>query len=271
MGWASTTTIAAIGVCAGWLVAAVSVARADQTLLVQGSSAHASYARLAERMTEVLGEPVRLVMTEHVLEHWEQVRDGGGDVVLDEAHFADYRVQKFGFRIIAKRSGRYAFCVVVRAGARVLEPEDLWARTVASRPAPSLLAVKLLELFPDPARAPRLVSVRSDDEAIRQVLDGRVGAAMVPVELAAAHPNLEVVLATEELPRMALSLSPEVDDAMANALSALLLGTEPRRSRHTPGPVPALPAAVPPAPGFEAADDQLYAGYARLLRGTWGY
>ena len=261
--------------CLGWLLAfavtAPETVGAERVLLVQtpGSQTQVRaqrmlWRRLAERITDALGEPVRLVMTDHVLDHWERVRDGGGgDVVLDEAHFADYRVREFDYRIVARIRGLHAFCVVVRSGARVLEPEDLWTRTVASRPAPSLAAVKLLELFPDPIRAPRLISVASDEEAIRQVLDGRVGAAMVSAALATAHPGLEVVLATEELPRMAVSIGPWIDAQSADALKAVLVGFEPLPSAQS--------LSGRSLPGFESADDELYAGYARLLRGTWGY
>ena len=116
----------------------------------------AAFQPLADYLARRVGESVRLAVAGQVLEHWQRVRDqGGGDVVIDEAHFADYRVRRFGYRVIAKVSGLRGFSVLARPSAMILEPEDLWAKRVASLPAPSLAAVKLIELFPDAIRTPR--------------------------------------------------------------------------------------------------------------------
>ncbi len=78
------------------------------------------------------------------------------------------------------------------------------------------------------------------------------------------HPQLNVVMSTQEGTGMALSASPRVSaEAGENIRRAFLAARDIDAGRRALGR-----ARVD---GFEPASAALYEGYARLLRGTWGY
>ena len=240
-------------------------AEVGMRLLVQGPGLAEQGRALAGHLSRRVGASFRLLVSEHALDHWIRVRrDGGAELVIDEAHFADYRAGAFSYRVIARVAGTRSFHLLARRSEGVRDLEDLWAKPVASAPAPSLAALQLLDLFDHPLRVPILHVADSHRQALALLAAGEVGAAFVPVEWRSTEAEFAVVLEGEEAPGMALSLSPRVSPETEAAIRDALLGT------LAPGP---RSGAGAPVSGlrFEAADTEHYAGYARLLRGTFGY
>ena len=235
------------------------------SLLVQGPRAAERGRAIAAHLGPRVGVPVRPLAADHVLDHWIRVRrDGGADLVVDEAHFADYRAGAFAYRVIARVAGTQSFHLLARRSAALRGPEDLWAKRVAVVPAPSLAALRLLDLFAHPVRAPLLRGAASHRHALELLAAGEVEAAFVPVERHPGGAEFAVVLESEAAPGMAVSLSPRVGAETEAAIRDALLGPaapDPRGGTGTP--VAAL--------RFEAAGTEHYSGYARLLRGTFGY
>jgi len=225
----------------------------------------AAFTPLARYVSAMTGEELRLVVPENVLAHWKASQaPRGPELVLDDGHFADYRVKRFGFAVLAKVAGLTGFSVVTGPETVLIEPEELYGERVATLPPPSLSALRLAELFPDSVRAPVLVEVSSYAQGIRSVVAGRAAAAVIPSRLVRKHPQLNVVMSTERGPGMALSASPALERGSREAL---------RRAFLTADASPAGRRALARAglEGFEPATAALYDGHARLLRGTWGY
>ena len=243
---------------------------AEQFNLIVRSEAHgagspAAFAPLIEYLSEASGHDLTLRLPDSSLEHWQAM--GTADdyhLVLDEGHFTDYRVRNLDYRVLAKVSGVSGFSVVTGPATVFVEPDELYGEPVASPSPPSLAALRLVELFPDPIRAPILVEVGSYDEGIRRVINGDVTAAIVPSSMVRAHPQLNVVMSTQLAPGMALSASPAVPGEAREVVRRAFLAAQDidagRRALASAG-----------LAGFEPASGALYEGYDRLLRGTWGY
>jgi ABC-type phosphate/phosphonate transport system substrate-binding protein len=109
-----------------------------------------------------------------------------------------------------------------------------------------------------------LVEVGSYEEGIRRVINGEVAAAVIRSGMVSRHPQLNVVMSTQQGPGMALSASPAVPTEAREVI---------RRAFLAAGDIDAGRRALARAglAGFEPASAALYEGYGRLLRGTWGY
>ena len=246
------------------------LAQAEQYNLVvrsegQGGDALSAFAPLADYLSEASGHELILQVPDSTLEHWQAM--GQRDdyhLVLDEGHFTDYRVQSQGYQVLARVSGVSGFSVVTGPATVFVEPDELYGEPVAAPAPPSLAALRLAELFPDPIRAPVLVEVASYEEGVRRVINGDVTAAIIPSSMVRNHPQLNVVMSTQQGPGMALSASPAVPAEAREVIRRAFLAAQDidagRRALASAG-----------VAGFEPASAALYEGYARLLRGTWGY
>lgn len=245
-------------------------ANAGQFNLVVRSEAHgveslAAFEPLAEYLSEASGHQLTLHAPDSALEHWQaMVERDDYDLVLDEAHFTDYRVRNLDYRVLVRVSGVSGFSVVTGPATVFVEPDELYGEPVASPAPPSLAALRLTELFPDAIRAPVLVEVGSYAEGVRRVINGDVTAAVIPSSMVREHPQLNVVMSTQEGAGMALSASPKVPAEAREVIRRAFLA-----ARDIDAGRRALGSAR--VDGFEPASAALYEGHARLLRGTWGY
>lgn len=230
-----------------------------------GDDALAAFAPLAAYLSEASGHRLELIIPDNAMAHWQaMVRRDDYDLVLDEGHFTDYRVRNLDYQVIAKTAGVSGFSVVTGPATVLVEPDELYGEPVASPTPPSLAALRLAELFPDPIRAPVLIEVDSYAEGIRRVINGDVAAAVIPSDMVREHPQLNVVLSTQQGPGMALSASPAVPVEDREVIRRALLSAADIDAGRK-----ALASAG--LRGFEPASGPLYEGYERLLRGTWGY
>lgn len=263
--------IAAPGLLLVMLALCISPAlRAEQFNLVVRSEVHGTdslmaFAPLAKYLSDASGHALTLHVPGSALEHWQAMgKRDDYHLVLDEGHFTDYRVRNLGYRVLAKVSGVSGFSVVTGPATVFVEPDELYGEPVASPAPPSLAALRLAELFPDAIRAPVMVEVGSYDEGIRRVINGDVTAAVIPSSMVREHPQLNVVLSTQQGPGLALSASPAVPAEAREVIRRAFLAI-----RDIDAGRRALASAR--VDGFEPASAALYDGYARLLRGTWGY
>ncbi len=224
-----------------------------------------AYQPLADYLSQQTGHTIRLRASYNFLSYWEAMRRGKGfDLVLDAAHFTDYRDRKLGYTVLVKLPDTVSYSLVTREDLLVFEPEELVARKLATVPSPSLGGVRLAELFPHPLRQPRIIGTDNYPEALDMVRNNRVDAALAPTPLIRGDDRLNVVTTTEPVPHMALSASPGVDRAIRQAIRQALL-----QAPHTPAGKAMLKKLK--LAGFEAASNATYRGYARLLEGVWGY
>ena len=194
------------------------------------------------------------------LAHWLALREAGdAGAALESPHFAGWRLRHRDWRLLAVSEVAVAYSVVARRGVTLVEVDDLAGLSVAVPPPPSLPALQLLAVFRDPLTAPRLRATAGETEGLALLRAGEVDAAVVPERVSRGLPDLQELLTLEELPAAVLTVGPEADPALAEALLAVV----------TDARAPAALRALRLRPAtLEAAEALLRR--ARLLAGTWG-
>ena len=258
----SLVAAAALGAC--------HFAGAEQLDLIvfTGQSAEetrSAYTPIAAHLARDSGHRIRLVVPTNVLDHWTRMHDAeAAHLILDDGHFTDYRVKRLGYRVLVKTAGLVGFSVVTGPETVLIEPDELNGRRIACPPPPSLAALSLNALFPDAVRAPVLVEADSYRHGVRRMIEGEATAAVIRSSMVREYPELNVVISTEAVPGMALSAAPGVPAEIRAALRRAAIDA----GRLASGRIALVRAGIT---AFEPASEALYDGYARLLRGTWGY
>lgn len=220
---------------------------------------------LADYLTKKTGNKVVIVTAINFLTYWETMKKGDSyDLILDAAHFTDYRAKKMGYVVLAKVSDVVSYSLVTNEASAVLDADELIGKTVATIGSPSLGAVRLEEMYPNPLRQPVIIEVDNSIASIEKVEKGESDAAIVPTPLIKRYPDLVMVTTTEQVPHMALSASPKVPKAIQNAIRKAMVD-----SSKTPEGQEMIKKIN--FPSFEAASSKTYNGYASLLEGVWGY
>ena len=227
---------------------------------------HETYQPLADYLTQQTGHTIKLVTHRNFTFYWSKMRKGreGFDLVLDAAHFTDYRVQKQGYTVLAKIPDTVSFSIVTHEDNFILDVDELTSKRIATMPSPSLGAMRLEELFPNPVRIPLYVYEPNTNRAVDSVLSGKVDAAIIPTRLASQYESLNTVETTDPVPHMALSASPDVPAEVAQKIQEALVN-----ANQTPAGIKML--EIMQMDKFEATSNEDYDGFAELLVGVFGY
>jgi len=224
-----------------------------------------NYQPLAKYLTETTGHTILIKSYRNFLTYWARMQKATDmHFMLDAAHLTDYRVQRKNYKVLAKFPDTVTFTVVTAEENFIFEMEELISKKIASMASPGMGAVRLNSMFPNPVRLPFYIEASDSVDAVQRVLDGSVDAAIIPSPLVGNYENLNSVVSTEPTPHMALSASPDVPDEVALAVKQALLD-----AIKTPAGKKMLEEMN--IEYFEDADAEIYAGYAELLEGMFGY
>lgn len=220
---------------------------------------------LAEYLSEASGHSVKLVTARNFVAYWETMKKGDTyDLILDAAHLTDYRIKRMGYTPLAKVASVVSFALVTHEDNPIFEPRELIGKPVAAQASPSIGAVRLAQMFPNPLRQPVIVRVSNSGEAAQKVRDGEAAGALIPTPMVGAFPYLYTVQTTPQIPHMALSASPRVPEQAQRAIrNALVNAGSSGKGRQLLDHLRFQ--------GFEPASPEIYEGYARLLQGVYGY
>lgn len=220
---------------------------------------------LADYLTKQTGQQITIKAYKSFLTYWQKMqRAESFDLVLDAAHFTDYRIQNYDYTVLAKIPEKVSFSLVTHEDLLIYKSEELILKNVATVPSPGLGGIMFYEIFNDPSRLPREVTVNNSQEAVNAIADGRADAAIIPSPLVNNYEFLNTVMTTEQIPRMALSASPTVsNDVMQSIQKALINANQSVEGR--------LMLEKISLPGFVSTDNKEYFGFSRLLNGLFGY
>lgn len=223
------------------------------------------YQPIIDYLAEETGEEFKLVTAKSFLSYWEAMkRNQEYHLIMDAAHFTDYRVAKMGYRVLAKIPESVSFTLVTNGENLILDANELIGKSVATLPPPSMGSVRMAQMFPHPARQPELFSSTSTTQAINDVKKGKYLAALIPTPLLNNHPDLNVIKITDAVPHMAISASPKVPAEIQDKIRKALV----KAHETVQGNRCLKKLAIDK---FEPASNRTYKGYKQLLAGVWGY
>ena len=225
----------------------------------------AAYQPLADYLSQKTGHTITIKTYRSFFTYWQKIRKAQDvDLVLDAAHFTGYRLLSHDYTVLAKIPGMVSYSLVIRKDSPVTRPEDLVLKNIATMPSPSLGGIRLYEIFDDPSRLPREVTVNSHDDAIMALTDGRADAAIIPTPLVGHYDFLEVIQETQAAPHMALSASPKVpQDVRQNITRALTDAHNTDDGR--------LMLSQAGISNFVGTTAEEYTAYSELLKDAFGY
>lgn len=264
-------TAGLLALCASllaWAPANTAAEEAALRLAVQPILPEAQTRRVFQPLADYLGAKTgkrfELVTTTNFLTHWQLFQRENYDLIIDGPHFTDYRVQKMGYRPVAKFPSVVSYSLVASEDRLILDTRDLVAQKVATLPSPGLGALWLNTIFPNPLRQPMIIEADNSVSAVEKLLAGGAAAAMIPTPLVGRYSALVPVLTTGQVPAPGVSVSGSVDPETVGRIREALLeaDTDPQGR--------ALLAELRLS-GFEPADRHTFDGQADALKGVWGY
>jgi len=223
-----------------------------------------AYAPLASYLANQTGESFQIRTTLNFVTYWQLMRRGDFDLVLDAAHFTDYRVKKMGYVVLAKLPDTVSYSLVTDESTLLFDADELIGKRIATAPSPSLGGVRLTQIYPNILRQPITVPTNNFSDALNMLRKKKIAAALVPTPLIKNDSTVNTVLTTEPVPHMALSASKKLTRDLRNKIRKALLNAD-----KTPEGKDMLKKIN--LPRFDAASARIYDGYANMLEDLWGY
>ncbi len=223
-----------------------------------------NYQPLVDYLQNTTGINIELKVAQNFLTYWMRMKGGDYDLIIDAAHFTDYRNNKMDYQVIAKVPSRVSYTLVSTEDELFFDPEELIGERVALMSSPNLGALKMFELFPSDIEKPALIAAKTSQSAIKLLKAGKAVAALIPTPLFSSFEGLSVIATTESAPSPAFSVSPTVSDKDRKKIKFALLNAV-----NSPEGRSALQSAT--FTTFDDANNSAYEGYHQLLEETWGY
>ncbi|MFW2440841.1 MAG: phosphate/phosphite/phosphonate ABC transporter substrate-binding protein [Arenicellales bacterium] len=222
-----------------------------------------SFQPLADFFAKVTGDEVVIHTARDFPEYWvNQKKDNPYDIIMDNAFFTDYRIEKADWISVAKVPGLVSYTLIVTADNAVFEASELVGKRIASGMPPAPSGVFLGQMFRNPLRQPFIVPTNSSDESMKKLLTGEVISAIVPtplVNMALQNgEDLVVVKTSVQIPHVAISVSPKVSEEKREKIKKVLL--EADKTEEGKALLKELGFS-----NFEAADPSLYSGLMQYL------
>ncbi|MCB1598980.1 MAG: PhnD/SsuA/transferrin family substrate-binding protein [Lysobacterales bacterium] len=224
------------------------------------------YEPLVDYLSKATGEQFKLVVARNYAFYWNDMRNRKDlHFVFDEAHFTDFRIQRFGYEPLAKSSIPTSYSLLSQDDVGEGNVQAFVARRLVTMPAPNLGFALMLEYFPNPMQQPDLRSLATSwRDTVEIVFAGEADAALVPSWLRDLYPNLIPIVTTREFPGPAVSASADVpDDLKAKVKEALLV-------LHEDAALYEVLSEIGMQQFVEASKEE-YKGSEQMLKNFYGY
>lgn len=224
------------------------------------------YAPLIDYLSRSTGHTFRLVVPRNYHLLWRDMRkDVEIDFVFEDAHFTDFRMQRFGFVPVARVATQTTFSLIALDDVAARGLEGLVGYRIISMPSPSLGYAALGGFYPNPISQPEVQSVAASwRDGVEMVFAGEAEAAMVPNYIAELYPNLTLMQQSQSFPARAVSAAASVPEDVRQAVRDALLRMHEDDSLYS-----ALNEIG--VVRFEPVDPRDYRGRQSMLRGFFGY
>jgi ABC-type phosphate/phosphonate transport system substrate-binding protein len=224
----------AMGVAAGMLFATTSATSAEYRFTPEPNytpeMAREVYQPLLDYLGKATGETFVLVTPSSYSNYWRDfLKADSTDFSYEEAHFADYRIQRANFVPLVRKAEATTYTLLANTEYEGKDISALLGSGIATMPAPSLGYALLMQFFPDPVQQPKLLSsAASWRDTVQIVFGGEAEAAIIPSWIASAdgYPNLVTLKTSREFPGTAILASPSVPEDVRNKVRDALLNVE---------------------------------------------
>lgn len=245
------------------LITSQVVHAAEYTLSVQPimhpDQAEVVFKPLVDYLSSRTGEVIKLKTYRSFKSYWYHMkRKKGFDLVLDAAHFIDYRVKQHNHKVLAKLPDTVSLTVATRQDLLFFEIDELVPFKVAVMIAPGAAGLRLKEMFPDPSSRPTFISSYDTEDAVKHLREGRADAVIIPTRMVGRFPELNPILTTTPMPHQGVSVSSNVPEEVTQKIRTALLDS----NITTDGQKMLSAIGVGK---FVSATSDTYDGYASLL------
>ncbi len=132
------------------------------------------YRPIAAYLSKVTGKRIVYKHPDNWLNYQNDLQKGRYDLVFDGPHFIGWRIAKMQHQPLAKLPGNLAFVVFVsNDNKRIRRLGDLAGRTLCGLAPPNLATLTMYNQFPNPARQPLVIEVKSFKAGYDQVNMGK--------------------------------------------------------------------------------------------------
>lgn len=218
------------------------------------------YKPLTDYLSQHTGHTFKVVAERNFLSYWYKMKKGKYDLVLDAAHFIDFRVNHLDYNVLAKIPDTVSFSLVTSSSNLIPDHTDLIGKTLVMLPPPGIGAANLQKLYPSVTRQPVIITMKSANDAIKAVQSGKYFAALVPTPLLKDIAGLHVVTTTEPIPHMAVSASDKIDKELQVKITNALINAKNIPTGKTLLRKPGITA-------FDTTTAQTCKGYEKYLAG----
>ena len=230
------------------------------------------YGPLVDYLAKSSGKNIKLVPARNFLEYTSKMRKGKYDIVFDGPHLVSWRMDKVNHVPLARLPGELVFVAAVKDGVGITNINQLIGKKVCAVNSPNLATLTILDSFPNPARQPLIISVRSFKEAFQCMKSGKGIAAFLPVKFwnkftkKGKTGGMSVLYSSNKtpLPTRTFSVSNRLDEETQDKLKQAFLNTE-----GVEGAKPLLDRFR--SKKFVPATEQEFEGLSRLLSSVWGF
>ena len=224
------------------------------------------YKPLLDYLNKSTGHTFTLVVPRNYHFLWRDMkRNEPLDFTFEEAHFVDFRIQRFGFEPLVRTAEPTAYALLAQAELAEKGINGLVGQRIACMPSPSLGFALVAEMFKNPVAQPDIRSeAASWKDGVEMVFAGEADAAMVQTYISDLYPNLVVVQRTRDFPGRAMTASPGVPAEVKQAVKDAMLKLHEDQSVY-------LVLTELGASKFEPATAADYAGSEQMLKGFFGY
>ncbi|MDE1886168.1 MAG: PhnD/SsuA/transferrin family substrate-binding protein [Xanthomonadaceae bacterium] len=183
------------------------------------------YAPLMTYLNKTTGQHFTLVPTRNYHFYWRDMQNNvKTDFAFDEAHMADYRIEKQHFEPLVHTAEPTSYTLVSNIDLGNKGLQGLVGHTIVTMGAPSLGYALLLEFYPNPILQPDIATTATSwRDATDRVFGGEADAAMIPTWLKDQYPNLTPVKTTHEYPGQCITASPDVPADLRDKVKQALL------------------------------------------------
>ncbi len=183
------------------------------------------YKPLLAYLSKSTGHTFTLNTVSNYHAYWKDVLNNTAtDFTFEEAHFADFRIQRYGYAPMVRVAEPTQFSLLVSPENKAKGTQGLFAGTIVSMPSPSLGYLFLSELFPNPIAQPEIASTAYTwKDGVDRVFSQEAVGAIAPVYIAQLYPNLESVYQSRILPGRSMSASKKVPADVRTAVTNAML------------------------------------------------